>query len=119
MSLQAATRNPGSMLQAAIARALMTVALESPGLLSDVDMLNDPREGDPRPAAADIVRSLAADPEMVEVYARALHDAAHRNFPHEFGPGCPDGELDANVWRSDAADLLAALVAGSASREGT
>lgn len=45
-----------------LAQAMFRVTVELPGLLSDVDMLNDPAEGDPLPAARAI---LAAHHETV------------------------------------------------------
>jgi hypothetical protein len=43
-----------------LARAMFRVTVDQPGLLSDVDMLNDPEQGDPMPAARAIAREYAA-----------------------------------------------------------
>jgi len=43
-----------------LARAMFAVTVAEPGLLSDVDMLNDPTTGNTLPAAEAIAREYAA-----------------------------------------------------------
>lgn len=54
---------------------------------------------------------MTAEKRLAERVARALHDNAHRGWPHDFEAGCPDGKSDADAWRAKVAPLQAALLA--------